>query len=413
VISRTLFSTVCAAMVLGGILIFPPGQEASANEDATERFLIRPNLLPKPFETPSASNGGKMVPRPEGAELRLPKGFHAEVYAENFANPRWISVAPNGDVFVAEAGAGRVTILHPGTDGKTDKRDIFIEKLNRPFGIVFYKEWVYIATPDAILRYPYKDGQSRAEGEPQTIVSKMPADGGHWTRSLAYNPKNDKFYVSIGSSKDIGEEAEPRRATVCEFNPDGSGFRIFATGLRNVVGLACHPQTGAVWATVQERDGLGDDLVPDYVTRVKEGAFYGWPYSYIGANPDPRMSATAKPELAKTAVMPDVLLTSHTAAMCMVFYTGTQFPKGYRGDAFVALHGSGNRAKRVGYSIVRVPMRNGKASGGYENFVTGWMMGEDDPRVWGRPMGLAQAKDGALLMVDDGANKVWRISYQP
>ncbi len=410
-ISRPVFPVVFAAVTLCGALALAVGQKALAEKETAKRIIIRPESLPKPFATPNASNAGKIVPRPEGAELHLPKGFHAEPYAENFDTPRWISVALNGDVFVAESGGGRVTVLRPGSNGKPEKRDIFVEELNRPFGIVFYKEWIYIATPNAILRYPYKDGQLRAEGEPQTIVAKLPADGGHWTRSLAYNPKNDKFYVSIGSSKDIGEEMEPHRATVCEFNPDGSGFRIFATGLRNVIGLACHPQTGTVWATVQERDALGDDLVPDYVTSVKDGGFYGWPYYYIGENPDPRMKSI--PQSAKNVVIPDVLLTSHTAAMCMTFYTGTQFPKEYRGDAFVALHGSGNRTKRVGYSIVRVPFKNGKPTGGYEDFVTGWMMGEDDPRVWGRPVGLAQAKDGALLLVDDGANKVWRISYTP
>ena len=410
-ISRPVSLALFAATALCGVLGLTIGQKASADKEATKRIVIRPDALPKPYATPDAKNGGKIVPRPEGAELHLPQGFHAEPYAENFENPRWISVAPNGDVFVAEAGAGRITLLRPGSGAKPEKREIFAEELNRPFGIVFHKEWIYIATPNAVLRYPYKAGQLRAEGEAETIVAKLPADGGHWTRALAFNPKNDKFYVSIGSSKDWGEETESRRATVCEFNPDGSGFRIFASGLRNVIGLTCHPQTGAVWATVQERDALGDDLVPDYVTSVKDGGFYGWPYYYIGANPDPRMSP--KPELVKNAVTPDVLLTAHTAAMCMTFYTGAQFPKAYRGDAFVALHGSGNRSKRVGYSIVRVPFKNGKPAGGYEDFVTGWMMGEDDPRVWGRPMGLAQAKDGSLLMVDDGANKVWRISYQP
>lgn len=383
---------------------------ARADKETPKRVVLKAGDLPKPYATPNASNGGKLVPRPPDAELKLPAGFHAEVFAENFENPRWIATAPNGDLFVAEAAGGRVTVLRPGADGKPAQRDVFVEELTRPFGIVFYKQWIYIATPNAVLRYSYKEGQLRAEGEPETILSKLPADGGHWTRALAVNPKTDKMYISIGSSKDWGEEKEPRRATVCEFNPDGSAFRIYAAGLRNVLGLACHPKTGEVWATVQERDALGDDLVPDYVTSVKENGFYGWPYSYIGANPDPRLPA--KPELTATTLVPDVLLVSHTAAMCLTFYTGTQFPKPYRGDAFVALHGSGNRSKRVGYSIIRVPFKGNKPAGGYEDFVTGWMLGEDDPRIWGRPMGLTQGKDGSLYMVDDGASKVWRIFYK-
>lgn len=409
-LSRTGFSLLSAAAALCGVLSLAIGQDTGAKPEAPTRVVLRPQDLPRPYATPDANNPGKIVPRPEGAELRLPPGFKAEVYAEGFDNPRWISVAPNGDAFVAEARGGRISVLRPGSDGKVAQREIFAEEVGRPFGIVFWKGWMYVGTPNAVVRYPYKDGQLKAEGTPEKVVTGLPADGGHWTRSLAYNPRNGKMYVTIGSSKDVGEETEPRRATVCEFNPDGSGFRIYATGLRNIIGIAAHPQTGALWATVQERDKLGDDLVPDYLTRIQEGGFYGWPWYYIGANHDPRMAE--KPELAKKAIVPDVLLTSHTAAMCLVFYTGAQFPQTYRGDAFIALHGSGNRAKRVGYSIVRVPFKSGKPVGGYEDFVTGWMMGEDDPRVWGRPVGLAQAKDGALLMVDDGADKVWRISYQ-
>jgi glucose/arabinose dehydrogenase len=404
---RTLLSGLLAVATLSGVSL-AVGLN-TAGQEKPKRTLLRPEDLPKPYATPSASNAGKIVPRPEGAELKMPPGFKAEVFAEGFEQPRWLSVSPNGDVFVAEARAGRITVLRPGSDGKPTQRGVFAEEVPRPFGIVFHKEWMYVAVPDGVVRFAYKPGQLRAEGEPEKIVSGLPTEG-HWTRSLAYSPKNNKMYVSIGSSKDWGEETEPRRATVCEFNPDGSGFRIFATGLRNVIGIACHPQTGVLWTTVQERDALGDDLVPDYVTSVKEGGFYGWPYYYIGKNHDPRLPE--KPELAAKSLVPEVLLTSHTAAMCMLFYTGHQFPKEYQGDALVALHGSGNRTKRVGYSLIRVPFKNGKPVGGYEDFVTGWMLGEDDPRVWGRPVGLAQGKDGSLFMVDDGHNTVWRISYQ-
>lgn len=389
---RLLPSLLLTTLAVSNLVCPATGQSVPTEKVTANRILLRPSDLPKPYATPNAENGGKIVPRPEGATLKLPPGFKAEVFAEDFNNPRWISVAPNGDVFVAEAGPGRLIVLRPGSDGRPSQREVFAEGLKRPFGMVFWKDWLYVGTPNAVVRFPYKPGQLKAEGAPQTIVPDLPTEG-HWTRSLAYSPRKNKFYLSIGSHVDIGEMgSDARRATICEFNPDGSDFRTFASGLRNAVGVACNPQTGALWASVQE------------------GGFYGWPWYYIGANHDPRLSE--KSELASKTLVPDVLLTSHTAAMCLLFYTGSQFPKEYRGDAFVALHGSSNRSKRVGYSIVRVPFKGGKPVGGYEDFVTGWMLGEDDARVWGRPVGLAQAQDGSLLMVDDGANKVWRISYR-
>lgn len=383
-------------------------QAAPSGQETPKRTLLKSEDLPAPFATPSVNNGGRIVPRPSGAELKMPAGFKAEVVAEDFNNPRWVTVAPNGDVFVAEAGPGRLIVLRPDSEGKLSKREVFAEGLEHPFGMVFQRDWLFVGTPSEIVRFGYKSGQMKAESAPQAIVSGLPTQG-HWTRALTCNPRTGKLYVSIGSQADIAELTDPRRATVCEFDADGKGFRVYGSGLRNAVGLACNPQTGAIWAAVQERDQLGDDLVPDFVTSVKEGGYYGWPYFYIGNHPDTRV--TAKPELAATSLVPDVLLTSHTAAMCMAFYTGNQFPKPYRGDAFVALHGSSNRSLRVGYSIIRIPFKNGQPVGGYEDFVTGWMLAENDNRVWGRPVGLAQAKDGSLLMVDDGANKLWRISY--
>ncbi len=405
---RIIPSILFAAAIVSGCVGPAVGQDKSSGTETPKRTLLKAEELPEPFATPSVNNGGKIVPRPPGAELKMPTGFKAEVLAENFDNPRWITVAPNGDIFVAEAGPGRIIVMQTDKDSKVSRREVFAEGLQRPFGMVFWRDWLYVGTPSEIVRFPYKVGQLKAEGAPQSVVSGLPTEG-HWTRSLAFNPHTGKMYVSIGSQADIAELTDPRRATVCEFDPDGKGFRVYGSGLRNAVGIACNPQTGAVWAAVQERDQLGDDLVPDFVTSVKDGGYYGWPYFYIGRHPDKRVSA--KPELADKSLVPDVLLTSHTAAMCMLFYTGNQFPKVYRGDAFVALHGSSNRSLRVGYSIVRLPFKNGKPVGGYEDFVTGWMLAENDPRVWGRPVGLAQAKDGALLMVDDGANKVWRISY--
>jgi len=408
VLSRTLSFALLIIALMSGFVFMSRAQTNSPDKDAPKRTLLKPDDLPEPFATPSAENGPQIVPRPADAELKLPQGFKAEVLAEDFKNPRWVAVAPSGDIFVAEAGPGRIIALQTGPDGKVSRREVFAEGLRRPFGMVFWRDWLYVGTPSAVVRFPYKAGQLKAEGAPQVVVTDIPTNG-HWTRSLACNPRTGKLYVSIGSQADIAEATDPRRATICEFNPDGSGFRVFGSGLRNAVGLACNPQTATIWAAVQERDQLGDDLVPDYVTSIKEGGFYGWPYYYIGRHPDTRVSA--KPELADKSLVPDVLLTSHTAAMCMLFYTGSQFPRQYRGDAFVALHGSSNRSLRVGYSIIRVPFKNGKPVGGYEDFVTGWMLAEKDNRVWGRPVGLAQAKDGSLLMVDDGANKLWRISY--
>lgn len=375
-------------------------------------ILIRPEDLPKPFATPPANNGPKIVLKPEGATLNLPPGFKAEVFAEGFTNPRWLTVAPNGDVLVVESGPGRVTLLRDTKGvGKADIRETFTEGLRQPFGISFFKDYLYIGNTDSVIRFPYKDGQTKAEGQPETVVPDLPALGyhGHWTRNVVFNTRTSKMYVTVGSEEDIGE-AKPKRAVILEYNADGTGYKVYAEGLRNPVGLAFQPGKGTLWAAVNERDNLGDDLVPDYVTSVKEGGYYGWPYYYIGQNHDPRMPE--KPELKAKAVTPDIIVQAHSAVLGLVFYTGKQFPKEYQGDAFAAFHGSGNRSKRTGYKIVRIPFKNGKPVGGYQDFLTGWMLGEDDKNVWGRPVGLAVAKDGALLIVDDGANKIWRVSYQ-
>ena len=383
---------------------------STARPDAVPRILIRPDSLPKPVDAP-VNAGPQMVPRPDGATLSLPAGFKAEVIADKLENPRWLAVAPNGDIFVVESGAGRVVVLHDKAGNANAVPETFAEQLTQPFGILFYKSWVYIANTNSVVRFPYKTGQTKADAPPEVILPDIPGQGyhGHWTRDLAYNPRTGKMYITIGSHVDIGEEEDPRRATICEFNPEGTAFRVYASGLRNAVGIGFQPVTGEMWAAVNERDNMGDRLPPDYVTSVKEGGFYGWPYYYIGANHDARMPE--KPALAAKVIVPDVLVEAHSAALGLVFYTGRQFPKEYQGDAFVALHGSSNRAKRTGYKIICVPFKNGKFIGGYEDFLTGWSMGEDDPRVWGRPVGLALAKDGSLLIADDGAGKVWRVSY--
>ena len=278
--------------------------------------------------------------------------------------------------------------------------------------MAFHKDWFYVANTDSIVRFRYKAGQTAAIGEPEKLVELTP--GGynqHWTRNILFSPDGTKMYVSIGSASNVRVETDPRRAAISVYDPDGKNHRIYAGGLRNPIGLAWNPKTGELWTAVNERDGLGDDLVPDYVTSVKEGGFYGWPYSYIGQNEEPRRKGE-NPELVKKAIVPDVLLTSHSAALGIVFYSGKMFPKEYSGDAFVALHGSWNRQKLTGYKIIRVRFKDGKLVGNrYEDFLSGWLPNEDSNEVWGRPVGLLVAADGSLLITDDGANKVWRVSY--
>ncbi len=379
--------------------------------DQGRQKLIDPKSLPMPYATPAAGSGPKVVPKPDGASLKAPPGFKVSVFAEGLENPRWLTVAPNGDVFVVESGPNRVTVLRDTKgEGKADVKQVFAQGLNLPFGIAFQKDYLYVTNTNSLVRFPYKDGQLQAEGAPEKLAD-LPGLGyrQHWTRDLVFNPAGTKLYISVGSEKDIDEPEEPRRAAILEFNPDGTGQKVYASGIRNASGKAFNPVTRELWATCNERDGLGDELVPDYASSVKEGGFYGWPTYYIGPNRDPRVKDTTLQ--ADKVIVPDCLIQSHSAALGIQFYTGRQFPKEYRNDAFVALHGSGNRARRTGYKVIRLHFKNGKPLGTYEDFLSGWMLAEDDPRVWGRPVGLVVAKDGSLLVVDDGANKIWRVSY--
>ena len=383
----------------------------SKKNDPPKTVLILPSSLPAPFITPSANRGPSLVAKPDDVELSLPPGFKAEIFADGLNNPRNMAVAPNGDLFVVESGPNRITVLRDSKgSGKADIREVFTEKLNLPYGIAFWKDSLYVANTDSILKFPYRFGLMKATQPSETVVSDIPGKGyhGHWARDLVFNPKNGKMYLSIGSEHDLAEDPLPR-ATITEFNADGTGRRVFATGIRNPSGKAINPATGELWTTVNERDGMGDDLCPDYVTSVKDGGFYGWPYFYIGPHQDPRMPE--KPDLKASVVTPDVLVTPHSAALGIAFYTGKMFPKEYRGDAFVALHGSSNRLKRTGYKIIRIPMKKGKPVGGYQDFVSGWMLGEDISAVWGRPVGVVVGKDGSLFVSDDGANRIWRIYY--
>jgi glucose/arabinose dehydrogenase len=396
--------------------------------------LISPQDLPRPGATASASRGARVVPRPAGASLQVPPGFKIERFADGFSDPRVLKVAPNGDIFVAETGSGQIRVLR-AADGATSPSAnvIFAGGLSEPFGIAFFPsgdnpQWIYVANTDSIVRFAYRAGDLKASGPPETLAS-LPA-GGHSTRNIVFTKDDRRMLVSVGSGSNVGEgigappgglaawsekrplgvawSYEQGRAAVLSFDPDGKNPKLFATGIRNCVGLAISPADGTPWCATNERDGLGDDLVPDYVTRVKEGAFYGWPWFYIGGNEDPRL-AGARPDLKDRVTIPDVLLQPHSAPLGLTFYDGTSFPADYRGDAFVASHGSWNRSQRTGYKVIRVRQKDGIPTGEYEDFVTGFVLNDRD--VWGRPVGVAVAHDGALLISEDGNGTIWRVSH--
>jgi glucose/arabinose dehydrogenase len=379
--------------------------------------------LPEPYVTKSADTGSRIVKRPAGAWPRVPAGFKVEEFVTDLDNPRLIRAAPNGDLFVSESRPGRIRVLRgPTGAGKAELNEVFASGLERPFGIAFYPpgpspRYVYVAETGSVVRFPYRDGDLRARTPREDVVPDIPSGGrlrggGHWTRDLAFSNDGKRMFVSVGSRSNAQEDPtmdEERRADILEYDPDGGHFRFYATGIRNAVGIAVHPQTGELWASVNERDELGDDLVPDYITRVKEGGFYGWPWFYMGPHQDPRHPG-AHPELRDKVLTPDVILQSHSASLQMVFYTGRQFPPEYASDAFAAEHGSWNRARRTGYKVIRVPLRDGRPTGEYEDFVTGFVTPEG--RVWGRPVGVAVAADGSLLVSDDAGDLIWRVSRQ-
>jgi glucose/arabinose dehydrogenase len=378
--------------------------------------------LPRPYATGSVNNGPRVVKRPENAWPKAPPGFKVEELVSGLDNPRLIRAAPNGDVFFAESSPGRIRVLRLSAGGgKPERNEVFASGLDKPFGIAFSPpgpnpKYVYVGETGAVVRFAYQNGDLKARGEKETIVPDIPSGGrltggGHWTRDIAFSNDGKKMFVSVGSRSNVHESpstSEERRANILEYSPDGTGMRFYATGVRNAVGIAVHPKTGELWASVNERDGLGDDLVPDYITRVKDGGFYGWPWFYIGPNQDPRHPG-AHPELRAKVLIPDVLLQSHSASLEMVFSTGRQFPAEYSGDAFAAEHGSWNRSRRTGYKVVRVPLRDGAPTGEYEDFLTGFVT--PDGNVWGRPVGVAVAADGSLLVTDDGGDRIWRVSY--
>ncbi len=380
---------------------------------------ITPQDLPAPYATKSAANGPTVVDRPKNVWPQAPAGFKVELYTTDVKEPREILAAPNGDFFVAESHNGDIKIFRGITsDGKPQQTAVFATGLKQPYGIAFYPpgpnpQYVYIGDTDAVLRFPYHNGDLKATGKPQQLAS-LPPGGGHWTRDLVFTPDGKRLFVGVGSSSNINDPdthpEEKNRADIVVMNPDGSGMHIYAYGIRNPGGgLAVNPKTGELWCSVNERDQLGDNLVPDYITHVQEGGFYGWPYYYIGGNPDPRLKG-AHPELKAKVVVPDVLLQPHNASLEMAFYQGQQFPSEYQGDIFASQHGSWNRGARAGYEVIRVPLhQTGHASGEYEDFLTGFVLPNGD--VWGRPVGITVASDGSLLVTDDGSNSIWRVSY--
>jgi len=388
------------------------------------RHTVTVSEIPKPYATKSARNPPSVVSAPEGAKPKVPDGFEVSLYASGFKQPRYLLVAPNDDLFVVESRLGEIRVLRDADgDGKPEINERFLNGLKQPFGIAFYPPGpepthLYIANTDGIVRVPYRKGDLHATAKPEPVAPLSSGGrltgGGHWTRDIAFSLDGTRLFASVGSKTNVDERheaVENERARIFVMKPDGSEMRPYATGLRNAVGIAVHPASGELWASVNERDGLGDDLVPDYITRVKEGGFYGWPWYYLGNHPDPRHRDDPHPELAEKVIVPDVLVQAHSASLNMVFYTGQAFPEAYHGDGFAAFHGSWNRDSRTGYKVVRVPLKEGKPQGYYEDFLTGFILPDGD--VWGRPVGLAVTNDGALLVSEDGNNTIWKIRYRP
>jgi glucose/arabinose dehydrogenase/cytochrome c2 len=426
-------------------IVVPASSEKSANWrlDAPGRVhRITVASLPPPFATPSSRNSSSVVSKPASAILALPPGFQVELFATGLAGPRKMLLAPNGDVLVTEITGGQVRVLHPAPDGRrAGDTAVYLKGLNRPFGLAFYPnaqnpQWLYVAETNRVTRYAYQVGDVKPRGQTQIVVAQLPSGVGHSTRDIAFSPDGKQLFVSVGSGSNVAEtmsrktpreikswerahglgagwDAETNRAAVLVFDAAAPAAPvIFASGIRNCVSLTVQPANGALWCTTNERDALGDDLVPDYSTRMKRGSFYGWPWYYLGSNEDPRLKGE-RSDLAGHVSVPDVLYQAHSAALSMTFYEASNgksaFPAAFVGDAFVGFHGSWNRSLRTGYKLVRVHMKNGEPTGDYEDFLTGFVV--DDSHVWGRPVATAELKDGSLLMSEDGGNVIYRISY--
>jgi glucose/arabinose dehydrogenase len=441
---RTIATALLAIGCSGQYVLAASGGAGNWRSDAPGvQHHITVAGLPPPYATAAVANPPEVVPQPADAGLHVPHGFTVERFGGSFEDPRALRVAPNGDIFVTESLAGRIRVLRAADGARAPSQDhVFAQGLERPFGIAFYPggpnpQWVYVAENDRIVRFAYRNGDLEARGAPQVIVPKLTeSTGGHWTRDLAFSRNGARLFVSVGSASNVAEDMpkktiaavrrwqaeralgaawgdETDRADVLMFDPVGEERRrIFAAGIRNCVSLAVNPSTGDLWCATNERDGLGDDLPPDYVTRVRDDAFYGWPWYYVGSHEDPRHRGE-RPDLSGKVTVPDVLLQAHSAPLELMFYAASRgsaaFPRDYDGDAFVALHGSCNRSSRTGYKVVRVRVHNGIATGEYDDFLTGFVV--NDSEVWGRPVGVAETHDGSLLVSEDGNGTLWRIAY--
>ena len=400
--------------------------QAALTDAAHEAPGIRRHLtvadLPAPAPDQSVDNGPSVVPRPANAWPIAPKGFKVELYATGLDNPRLLRTAPNGDIFLAESETGKIRVFRGvDADGKPKQTSVFAEGLHQPFGIAFYPSgpnplWVYIGDTDGIVRFRYHNGDLKAL-VPMEHLADLPGGGrlrggGHWTRDLVFSKDGKNLFASVGSHSNVDDSdthpEEFQRADVLEFTPQGKFIEIYASGIRNCVGEAINPITGELWCSTNERDALGNNLVPDYVTHVEEGGFYGWPWFYMGPHQDPRHLGK-HPELSSKVITPDILLNPHFASLEMMFYGGSQFPEEFKGDGFACEHGSWNRANRSGYEVIRLPMRDGHATGEYEDFLTGFVT--HDGQVWGRPVGVTEALDGSLFISDDGSRSIWHVTY--
>jgi len=397
-------------------------QELAKSGSVMVKTAIGEVELPAPFATESVRKESKIVPWPEGQMPTAPEGFKVTKFADDLEHPRWTYVAPNNDIFVVESNdakksANRITMFRDkDRDGVSDERYSFLKNLNQPFGMLVMGDYFYVANVDALLRFPYKEGQNTISAEPEKVID-LPAGGynHHWTRNIIAGPNNDKIYITVGSSSNVGEhgmEKEERRANVIEINPDGSGEKIYAAGLRNPVGIDWNPITGELWAAVNERDKIGNNLVPDYVTSVKEDGWYGWPYSYFGDIKDPRWSSDPHEDMVQKSIIPDVPVGAHTASLGLTFYTDKSFPDKYQNGAFVGQHGSWNRAEFAGYKVLFIPFDENGNPQEPEDFLTGFIADDDSSQVYGRPVGVATLPDGSLLVNDDDGNVIWRVSAE-
>ncbi|RYD96327.1 MAG: sorbosone dehydrogenase family protein [Sphingobacteriales bacterium] len=393
-------------------------EQARAEGSTTVKTAIGDLTLPAPFATESTTKNSSMEKWPDGATPKAPAGFTVTKFAGDLDNPRNTYIGPNNDVFIVESGTrssgNKITMLRDkDKDGTFETRGIFAEGLNQPYGVLILKNYFYVANTDGLYRYPYKVGDTKLQGKGEKIV-ELPAGGynNHWTRNLIANADGSKIYISVGSASNVAEhgmDEEVRRANILEINPDGSGERIFASGLRNPVGMDWNPANKELWTAVNERDELGDNLVPDYITSVKDGGFYGWPYSYFGQIEDPRMKGKGKDLVAK-AIIPDVPVGDHTASLGIAFYNKEAFPAQYRNGAFVGQHGSWNRSVLSGYKVLFVPFKDGKPSGKPQDFLTGFIADEKKAQVYGRPVDVTVMNDGSLLVNDDSGNTIWKVT---